>query len=232
MCAAGPVVRETAWFDVQRRSWAPAATAAPSVTLLPQWQGASTHDPMRASVPLFAHQSTSPLSGPLATRALHPQLRAHVGRFLPVIHLRSYCCRPLPLQRVLFIHAREPMWVPEVRWSASLADLELVVARGARLRYVSLYCRIAPSDACWVGRWCVRTQPDLEARWGTSTLRVWPLECVRPSTPLLAICPLLQPAGAAAAAAAHSAQRGHAAPLAGRRAAHAAPQLLLDLRGM
>lgn len=41
---------------------------------------------------------------------------------------------PQCLQRVLFIHAREPMWVPEVRWSALLADLELVAARGPRLR--------------------------------------------------------------------------------------------------
>lgn len=48
----------------------------------------------------------------------------------------AHSCPPNPqcLQRVLFIHAREPMWVPEVRWSALLADLELVAARGPRLR--------------------------------------------------------------------------------------------------
>lgn len=182
----------------------------------------------------------------LLTRARAPFLAPlprvlfiHVCKLTRAVFSLSFtceaCCRPLPLQRVLFIHAREPMWVPEVRWSASLADLELVAARGARLRYVSLLCRLVGLRkilASWVGCWQIWGLVDLEARWEAETLRFWPLECVRPSTPLLAICPVLQPAGAAAAAAAHRAQRGHAAPLAGRCAAHAAPQLLLNLRGM
>ena len=40
----------------------------------------------------------------------------------------------LLLQRVLFICAREPMWVPSVRWSSTIADLELVGCRGVRIK--------------------------------------------------------------------------------------------------
>ncbi len=63
--------------------------------------------------------------------AVHDPMRACS---VLIVQCRTFCSSLL--QRVLFIHAREPMWVPEVRWSASLADLELVAARGPRLRCV------------------------------------------------------------------------------------------------
>lgn len=66
--------------------------------------------PLRALVP----------SALLLCFARHPSLTAHP--------------RTLALQRLLYIHAREPMWGPEVRWSCAVADLELAAARGAHLR--------------------------------------------------------------------------------------------------
>lgn len=42
------------------------------------------------------------------------------------------------LSQVLYVHAREPMWVPLVKWSACLADLELVACQAATLTMVAL----------------------------------------------------------------------------------------------
>lgn len=43
----------------------------------------------------------------------------------------------LTTRNVMYLHAREPMWVPALRWSSSIRDLELASLQGASLSLVA-----------------------------------------------------------------------------------------------
>lgn len=76
------------------------------------------------------------LSGPCQGGRVHVLQRAQAAfEGTSAACMASNTLRPsLCLQRLFYICARDPMWAPLVRWSARVADLELVALRGAHVR--------------------------------------------------------------------------------------------------